>query len=90
MDCLRAAIRVALVEHGSSNAEITTSGHTLDQAVYVGVISREEYRYLTAAQKNRNAIVHGFGSGDITDESVTNLLGTARGIVATSLQNAGG
>ena len=85
-----AAIRVSLVEYGSSAAEITTSGHLLDQAVYLGVISRDEYRYLTTAKKNRNAIAHGFGIGDVSDESVTNLLGTARAIVATSDHNATG
>lgn len=79
-----AAIRISIAELGSSNADITTSGHILDQAMFVGVISRDEYRYLTAAQKNRNAIAHGFRIGDFSDESVTNLIGTARGIVANA------
>lgn len=85
-----AAIRMSLVECGASNAGITTSRHILDQAVYLGAISRDEYRHVTVAQKNRNAIAHGFGSGDVTGESVKNLLATARGLLATSDQRANG
>ena len=85
-----AAIRICIAEPGSSNARITTSGHLLDLARFVGVISRGDYRYLTDAQRNRNAVAHGFGISNLTDASVTSLLETARRILGTSDEYADG
>ncbi|MDE0199654.1 MAG: hypothetical protein OXK78_15730, partial [Caldilineaceae bacterium] len=52
----------------------TQSGYVLDQAVYHGVISREEYDYLADMRKYRNAIAHGFDVDGFSDEKVTALI----------------
>ena len=77
---LEAATRLLITEQGVSNSDITKPGFVLDQAVSLGVISREEYGNLTQMQKYRNAIVHGFSLNDFDDVLVTELIETVRSL----------
>ncbi|MYC38722.1 MAG: hypothetical protein F4X66_17700 [Chloroflexi bacterium] len=81
---LEAAIRELIAEQGTSNAGITTSAFILDQAVSLGIVSREEYGYLTRIHKYRNAIVHGFGAADFGEELAAELIETVRQMTAIS------
>ena len=77
---LEAATRLLITGQGVSNSDITKPGFVLDQAVSLGVISREEYGNLTQMQKYRNAIVHGFSLNDFDDVLVTELIETVRSL----------
>lgn len=77
-----AAARVLVAEEEKSTRDISAPGYFLDRAVFLGIISREEYRDLVNARRYRNAIVHGFSHGDFRDEMVTSLLGTVRRMMA--------
>ena len=82
-----AATRDLIATEGVSNTRITSPRVVLDQAVFQGVISREEYDNLVGMLKYRNAIVHGFNPGDFDAELVTELIGTVRRIVTSSRVN---
>ena len=43
-------------------------------AVMHGIISREDYDYLTEMMKYRNAIAHGFDVNGFSDEKVAELI----------------
>lgn len=73
-----AAARVLVTEGEKSNRDISAPGYFLDRAVFLGILSREEYRDLVNVRRYRNAIVHGFSHGDLGDELVTSLIGTVR------------
>ena len=73
-----AAIREMLTVQGVSNTSITSPGYVLDQGVFHGVISRNEYDVLRRMRKYRNAIVHGFSMDDFSDELIAELIATAR------------
>ena len=75
-----AAIRGLVEAQGVSNPSVTRPGYILDQAVYLGVISRGEYNNLTKLQEYRNAIVHGFTASDFSEEMVQDLIETVRRI----------
>lgn len=77
-----AAARVLVTEEEKSNRDISAAGYFLDRAVFLGIVSREEYRDLVEVRRYRNAIVHGFSHGDFGDEFVTNLIGTVRQMMA--------
>ena len=79
-----AAIRDMLTARGVSNTSITSPGYVLDQGVFHGVISRDDHDTLTRLRKYRNAIVHGFGTDDFSDDFVADLIETTRGIMAAS------
>ena len=78
-----AVIRELLAAQGISGKGITSPGYVLDQGVYHGVISRNDYDALTRMRKYRNAIVHGFGTDDFNGELVTELIATIRRIMTT-------
>ena len=78
-----AVIRVLLAAQGVSSTSITSPGYVLDQGVYHGVISRDDYDALTRMRKYRNAIVHGFGTDDFDDDLVAELIATIRRIMTT-------
>ena len=84
-----AAIRELLTAQGVSSTSITSPGYVLDQGIYHGVISRDDHDALTHMRKYRNAIVHGFGTDDFSDELVTGLIETIRRIMANSTQDDG-
>ena len=77
-----AAIRELLSAHGVSKTTITSPRFVLDQATFHGVISRNEYDKLSNMIQYRNAIVHGFGTDDFSDDMVTDLIETIRRITA--------
>ena len=81
---LEAAIRELIAEQGISSAGITTSTFVLDQAVSLGIVSREEYDHLTRMRRYRNAVVHGFAVADLGDELAAELIRTVRHMNATS------
>ncbi len=78
-----AVIRELLTAQGVSSKSITSPGYVLDQGIYHGVISRNDYNALTRMRKYRNAIVHGFGTDDFNGELVTELIATIRRIMTT-------
>ena len=78
-----AAARELIAAEGVSDIGIATSGHVLNQAVYQGVISRDEYSSLTGLLKYRNAIVHGFNFDDFSDEFVGELIESVRRMTET-------
>jgi hypothetical protein len=79
-----AAIRELLTAEGVSNTSITSPGYVLDQGIFHGVISRDDYDALTRMRKYRNAIAHGFSADDFSDELVTELIETITRITTTS------
>ncbi len=83
-----AAIRELLTVQGISNSDITTPGYVLDQSLFHGVISREEYQNLTDMRKYRNAIVHGFSVSDFSDDLVTELIEITRRLTTTTTRCA--
>ena len=78
-----ASTRELIASEGVSNKGITSSGYVFDQAIYQGLISREESNTLSEMQKYRNAIVHGYITDDFSSELVTELIGTVRRISTT-------
>ncbi len=79
-----AATRLMVAEQGISFTGITSPGYVLDQAAFLGIMSRAEYNHLRDLQKYRNAIVHGFSHGAFNDELVRELSETVRRLVATN------
>ncbi len=69
-----AATRELVSEQGVSNAGITSPSYVLDQAIFQGVISRDEYNALTRMKKYRNAIVHGFSTDDFNSDVATEMI----------------
>ena len=84
-----AATRELIAAQGVSNTSITSPGYVLDQAIFHGVISRNEYNALTRMRKYRNAIVHGFSMDDFSDVLVTELIETIRRITTIATLNDG-
>lgn len=79
-----AAARVMIVEDGVADTGITKSGYILEQATFLGIISRDEYQHLREIQRYRNAIVHGFSHDGFADGLVTSLTQTVRRMVAAN------
>ena len=75
-----AAARELIAAEGVSDTRITSPRFVLDQAVYLGAISREEYDTLVNMLKYRNAIVHGFSADDLGDDWVAELIEFTRRI----------
>ena len=82
-----ATLRMLLTEHGEVEHGITTTNHLFNQATFLGILSREEYRHLTHVQKYRNAIVHGHSHGGFDEELVTDLVQDVRRMVAEQTQS---
>ena len=75
---LEATIQELTAEEDTPSADVTNSGHLLDEAVFLGVISREDYQQLTELLRYRNAVAHGLGADGVDDKSVTALLEKVR------------
>ena len=75
---LEAATRALIAEELGTTSDITMSGHVLDEAVFLGVISRSDYDDLRNMMKYRNAIVHGFSPSDFGNHMVTELIGRVK------------
>ena len=84
-----ATIREVIAEQGVPDTRITGPDYVLDQAVFHGVISREEYKTLKEMMKYRNAIVHGFRLSDFRAELVVELIKAARRIIAGASDTKG-
>ena len=69
-----AATRTLIEAEGISITRVTTAAYILDMAVMHGIISREDYDYLTDMMKLRNAIAHGFDVNGFSDEKVKELI----------------
>ncbi len=85
---LEAAIRALVVAQGESDS-ITSSRFVLDQAIFHGAISREEYDALVLMLQYRNAVTHGFGVEDFNDHMVMDLIEAARRILADAAIDTG-
>ena len=75
-----AAIRVLLEEEGISIDRLAPS-YILNRAATEGVISRDDYRFLTKAMKYRNALVHGFRIDDFDYNLIGDLIRTTKNIL---------
>lgn len=73
-----AATRRWVEAEGIAIKRVTKAGYVLDTAVFHGIISRNDSRYLTDMMKYRNAIVHGFDVKGFSDEKVTELISFVR------------
>ena len=73
-----AATRRWVEAEGIAIKRVTKARYVLDTAVFHGIISRNDNRYLTDMMKYRNAIVHGFDVKGFSDEKVTELLSFVR------------
>ncbi|MDE0462693.1 MAG: hypothetical protein OXH93_09800 [Caldilineaceae bacterium] len=69
-----AATRELIAAEGVSIARVTKTGHVLDQAIFHGVISREDYDCLADMRRYRNAIAHGFEVNGFGEEKVNELI----------------
>ena len=67
-----------ITEHGGSGNGITTTNHLVNQATYLGILSREEYRHLTQVQKYRNAVAHGYSHDDVSKGLISDLVESVR------------
>ena len=77
-----AALRALIADEGISKPDITSTTYIINQARYLGVISKDDYLNLTHLQKYRNAIIHGFTHHDLTPQTVATLTATARALTA--------
>ena len=85
---LEAATRTLTAPQGVSDTRITAPRFVLDQAIFHGAISRNEYNELIRMLEYRNAIAHGFSSDDFSDDMVTKLIETVRRIRASAAIDA--
>ena len=79
-----AAARLAVSEHGILDTGMTRPGFVLDQAAFLGIVSRSEYNHLRNVQKYRNAIVHGFSHDGFEYQLVSDLTETVRAMISVS------
>ena len=77
-----ATLRALVADEGVSKPDITSATYIINQARYLGIISRDDYLNLTDLQKYRNAIVHGFTHDDLSVGMVSELIQTARRMIA--------
>ena len=73
-----AALRALVAAEGVSKPDITSATYIINQARYLGIISKDDYLNLTHLQKYRNAITHGFTHPDLDERAVADLISTAR------------
>ena len=77
---VEASARRAVVAEGIAEERVAAGGNALDQAVFLGIISRDDYRRLTEVRKQRNALAHGFDVSDADEGAVSGLIDLARKI----------
>lgn len=78
---LEAATRALIADELGTNSATSMSSYVLDEAVFLGIISRSEYEDLRNMMKYRNAIVHGFSSSDFGGHMVTELIERVKSIL---------
>ena len=79
-----AAARVLVAEQDESDPDIIAPGYFLDRAVFLGIMSREEYRDLAKARQYRNAILHAFCHDHFGDDLVTSVIDTVHRLLAAA------
>lgn len=86
---LEAALRLLLNAEGVELRRLAPA-YLLKQAAEEGIISRDDYRSLSALMAERNAIAHGFESESISPTNVSGLLELAQRLLneASSHQSA--
>ena len=84
-----ATIRELLSAQGVSKASITSPRFVLDQAVFHGVISRDEHDKLSHMLKYRNVLVHGFDADDFSGALVRDLISAMRRITSSATPDDG-
>lgn len=77
---VEASARKAVVAEGIAEERVAAGGNALDQAVFLGVISRDDYRRLNEVHRQRNALAHGFDVSDPDEGTVSGLIDLARQI----------
>jgi hypothetical protein len=83
----KATIRLLAAAEGIVLDRLTPV-YILKQAVMHGVISRDEYHFLTKAMEYRNALVHGFKTIDLDSALVKELISTTRHLLQETLLDA--
>ena len=79
---VEAATREALVAEGVLERDIAKGRSVLDQGVFHGVVSRDEYDRLTDLRAYRNAIAHGYAVKDFDEGVARRVIDTAREMIA--------
>ena len=74
-----------LINEGVSKEGITSASYVVDQARYLGLLSRDDYLNMRDMQGYRNAIVHGFSHDEIGEQQVAGLLETARNLMSDGI-----
>ena len=78
-----AATKILLVNEGVPKEGITSTSYVVNQARYLGLLSKDDYLKLQDMQGYRNAIVHGFSHDEeIGKEQVVGLLEIARNLIS--------
>ena len=80
-----AATRMLLINEGVSKEGITSASYVVDQARYLGLLSRDDYLQLSDMQGYRNAIIHGFSHDEIGEQQVAGLFKTARNLMSDGI-----
>ena len=77
---VEAAARRAVVAEGIAEERVAAGGNALDQAVFLGVLSRVDYQRLNEVRRQRNALAHGFDVADVDEETISALIDLAHKI----------
>ena len=81
---LEAATRALIADELGTTSDTSMSSYVLDEAVFLGIISRSEYEDLRNMMRYRNAIVHGFSPSDFGGHVVTELIERVKSILEES------
>ena len=79
---VEAATRMLVAEREGSAPDINAPGYFLDQAVFLGFITHEEYRRLVKVKQYRNAIAHAFTHDAFGVELVRDAVEIVRRMIA--------
>lgn len=82
---LEAIVRLIAEEDEVTLNQLDSPSSLLKQAVSAGLISREDYEFLTRIVKYRNAVAHGFKTTDLDSILVSSLIGTAERLLQTEM-----
>ncbi len=79
-----AALRLLVGDQEGSTKRITGARQSLEQAVFLGIISEDERRRMTKLWQLRNACVHGYSAPELNDRSVSELIEISRNLAAAT------
>lgn len=83
-----ASARKAVAAEGIADERVAAGGHAFDQAVFLGVISRDAYQQLTEIRRYRDALAHGLDVPDLDEKTVPHLIDLARQIESENSEGA--